>query len=314
VTALQGAAPQKIEATLTIQQASHLLNVPASTLRSWERRYDLPTTPRTPGGHRRYSSKELNELRLMRDEITRGKRPAAARLSVQRLLQQPEPARSMVAEFLAAAQAMDPARIRTCLDRATDNLGLGTTIDEVLLPAMRQIGWWWEIGTCDVAHEHLATEAARTWLGKVVAFAPDPRHPGSILLACGPRDWHSLGLEAFGTLLTRAGWQCRVLGAATPLAALLTAIRATGPAGVVVVSHLASGQRAAIQAIRAVAALDLPVFYAGNAFLTSPTRRRLPGTYLGDNHQDAVRRIETSLASKNGTPRRSSRHPNDQTP
>ena len=32
---------------LTIQQASSLLTVPVSTLRSWERRYDVPTTART---------------------------------------------------------------------------------------------------------------------------------------------------------------------------------------------------------------------------------------------------------------------------
>ncbi|MGH3810892.1 MAG: MerR family transcriptional regulator [Pseudonocardiaceae bacterium] len=293
--ALDSTAAPDAETALTIQQASRLLQVPASTLRSWERRYDIPTTPRTPGGHRRYGVQELTELRLMRDEIARGKRAGAARAGVRRLVQQPEPARSIVAEFLAAAQVMEPTRIRTCLDHATDTLGLGAAIDEVMMPAMRQIGWWWETGRCDVAHEHLATDATRTWLGKIVAFAPHPRHPGSLLLACGPRDWHSLGLEAFGAVLTQAGWQCRILGAATPIPALRTTIQATNPAGVVVAAHLSSGQRAAIETIRAAADLAVPLFYAGNTFIASPTRQRLPGTYLGDNHQNALRSIEASL-------------------
>ncbi|MGH3797128.1 MAG: MerR family transcriptional regulator [Pseudonocardiaceae bacterium] len=294
------AAPTpRTEAGLTIQQCSHLLQVPASTLRSWERRYDLPTTSRTAGGHRRYNTEALHELRLMRDEIARGKRAAAARHSVRQLLQQSESARGAVAEFLTAAQAMDPARIRVCLDGAVDQLGLGATIDEVMMPAMRQVGWWWETGRCDVAHEHLATDATRVWLGKTIAFTPHRDARRSLLLACGPRDWHSLGLEAFAALLTQAGWRCRVLGATTPVPALLTAIRATDPVGVVVVSHLSSSRRCAIEGIRAVAGIPVRVFYAGNAFIAAPIRRRLPGTYLGDSHQDAVRTIEASLTNGN---------------
>jgi hypothetical protein len=63
-------------ANLAIKEAGELLHVPAPTLRSWERRYGLPTTARSAGGHRRYTSEALNQLRLMRDEIAIG-RPAA---------------------------------------------------------------------------------------------------------------------------------------------------------------------------------------------------------------------------------------------
>ena len=53
----------------TIGHVSRLTGVPAATLRSWERRYGLPTTLRSLGGHRRYTFAALNQLRLMRDEI-----------------------------------------------------------------------------------------------------------------------------------------------------------------------------------------------------------------------------------------------------
>ena len=171
---------------MTIQQASSLLTVPVSTLRSWERRYDLPTTSRTSGGHRRYTMVAIDELRLMRDEIARGKRAADAAASARLLLQPAEPARRFIDAFLDAAQAMDPGRIRTSLDDATDELGLGPTIDEVMMPAMRRVGRWWETGRCGVGHEHLATEAVRTWLGKITAFAPEPRRLAPVVLACGP--------------------------------------------------------------------------------------------------------------------------------
>ena len=284
------------DAPLTIREASRLLAVPVSTLRSWELRYGLPRTARTEGGHRRYLAAALDELRLMRDEIARGKRAAEAAASTRLLLGRAGPARGFVDRLLTAARDMDPGMARVCLDDSAHELGLGATIDDVLLPAMRQIGRWWETGHCDVGHEHLTTEAARTWLGRVVAFAPEPHRTGRILLACGPSDTHSLGLEAFGALLTHSGWPCRTLGARTPVATLVTTAAAVDARAIVVISHVSAGRRPAVEAITAAAALGVPVFYAGNAFIARPVRRRLPGTYLGDSQRDAVGIIEAALA------------------
>jgi MerR family transcriptional regulator, light-induced transcriptional regulator len=279
---------------LTIRQASSLLAVPVSTLRSWERRYDIPRTARTTGGHRRYGRTAIDELRLMRDEIARGKRAGQAAVSARLLLEPPEPARALVEAFLVAAQAMDPAHVRSCLDAAAEQLGLDAALDEVMMPAMRRLGRRWEVGRCDVGHEHLATEAVRTWLGRIIAFAPQPQHPGPVVLACGPHDTHTLGLEALTALLVRDGRRCRLLGARTPVTALVTTARTVDAAAVVVVSHLSVGRRSAGDAIRAAAELGVPVFYAGNAFVALPTRR-LPAVYLGDSLSAAARTVDAAL-------------------
>ncbi len=52
---------------LSIQAVSRLLQVPAPTIRSWERRYGIPTTSRSAGGHRRFFPAEVTALRAMRD-------------------------------------------------------------------------------------------------------------------------------------------------------------------------------------------------------------------------------------------------------
>src|SRR4051812_27451518 len=57
---------------LTISSVSSLLGVPVPTLRSWERRYGFPSPARTNGRHRRYAMDEVELLRALRDEITRG--------------------------------------------------------------------------------------------------------------------------------------------------------------------------------------------------------------------------------------------------
>lgn len=283
---------------MTIQQVSALLAVPVSTLRTWEHRYSVPGVVRTRGGHRRYPAQVIDELRIIRDEIARGRRAGDAATTARLLVDSDEPGRDLVERFLEAARAMDQGGVRSCLDDAADRLGLGATVDLVLVPAMRRIGHWWEIGSCDVGHEHLATEAARTWLSRIVAFAPEPRPGGCVLLACGPRDLHSLGLEAFGMLLVSEGRACRVLGARTPVPALTVAAETLDAAGVVVVSHLAVGRRPAVAALSAMAAQGRPPFYAGNAFLTRPSRRRVPGRYLGESHREAVHLLEETLAGR----------------
>jgi MerR family transcriptional regulator, light-induced transcriptional regulator len=280
---------------LHIQQVSELLGVPAPTLRSWERRYGLPTTQRSSGGHRRYSEEALRQLRLMRDEVARGRRAADAARSVRVLLDPAGPGTARIDELLAASQRMEPAAIRAALDRAHDELGLAVTLDHVLMPAMRQIGAWWETGRCDVAQEHLTTEVARGWLARMVALAPAPSHERPVLLACGPRDLHTLGLEALAGLLTHRRRGCRVLGARTPERTLVTAAIATEAAAVVVVSHLATQRRPAVEALRAVAAIGCPVYYAGNAFLFPGARRGVPGDWLGDNLATAADVITAAL-------------------
>ncbi len=264
-----------------INAVAQLLGVPMPTLRSWELRYGIPSLSRGPGQHRRYLPEEITALRLMRDEIARGQKAAAAAQSVRSMLGSQGPAQESIHRILAAAERLDPGSVRAGLDESVGQLGLASTIDEVLLPAMRQIGVWWAIGHCDVVQEHMATEAVRAWLDRRSAFAPAPTRPRPILLACGPGDLHTIGLESTALLLRYGGWGCRVLGARTSTMTIAAAARATPVAAVVLVSHLATGRHRAIESIRAVDELGVPVFYAGNAFTTPRSRRGVPGRYLG---------------------------------
>jgi MerR family transcriptional regulator, light-induced transcriptional regulator len=126
--------------------------VRAATIRSWERRYGVPIAGRSDGGHRRFSAEQLQMVRRMRDEISRGHRAVEAAALVKAA--QTRPTDPLITAFLSAAHLLDPTGIGQILDDARHALGLGRAIDEILLPAMREIGRWWETGRCDVAHEH----------------------------------------------------------------------------------------------------------------------------------------------------------------
>ncbi len=104
-----------------------------------------------------------------------------------------------------------------------------------------------------------------------------------------------MGLEALGALLAQQRIGSRVLGPRTTLRTLLAASLVTPGAVVVVVSHLPTQRRSAIESLDAVAATGVPTFYAGNAFLFASSRARVPGTYLGESIAAAAAAVGASL-------------------
>jgi methanogenic corrinoid protein MtbC1 len=231
----------------------------------------------------------------MRDQIARGTRASLAAENVRELLGLAGPAADYITDILAAAERSDPVEVREQLSRAQAALGLPACLDDVLLPAMQQIGLWWQTGRCDVDQEHLTTEAARAWLETLTAYAPPPARSATIVLACGPTDLHTIGLEALCILLRYQHWTCRLLGARTSTPALSAAIHASNANAVVIVSHISTGRQRAIQSLREASRRGATVFYAGNAFTAPRSRRNLPGTYLGTRLQEACRIIEAQL-------------------
>jgi len=231
----------------------------------------------------------------MRDEIARGQQASDAARSVLTMFNRRELV--WVQQFLVASEQMDPSAVREVLDQANDALGLEATLDHVLMPAMRQVGSWWETGRCDIGREHLTTEVVRGWLARLLALAPAPTSSRPILLACGPRDLHTLGLEALAVLLAQHKCGLRVLGARVPQRTLHTAMVATDAAAVVLVSHLPSHRRPAVDSIRSIAESGCPVYYAGNAFLLPSARISVPGTYLGESVSAAAAHLRKELTS-----------------
>jgi hypothetical protein len=173
------------------------------------------------------------------------------------------------------------------LEQSRASLGLGPCIDAVLLPAMRQVGAWWQDETIGIETERLTTEAARGWLETLALQAPPPDDRPPMVLACGPGERHSLGLEALGVLLRYRRRACRLLGARTSGQALITAINVNRPSGLVLVSHHRTSRRGATDSLQQVALLVPALFYAGAAFATDASRRDVPGTYLGTNIEAA---------------------------
>ena len=106
----------------TIAAVSSLLGIPVPTIRSWERRYGFPVPSRTQGKHRRYSVDEIDQLRMMRDEITRGHSASEAVDIVRRYATEDRPRAELLDRFLEAAMRLDPTKLREVLMRGAESM------------------------------------------------------------------------------------------------------------------------------------------------------------------------------------------------
>jgi MerR family transcriptional regulator, light-induced transcriptional regulator len=292
--------PRVPEGGLPISAVSLLLEIPVPTIRSWERRYAFPTPSRTHGSHRRYGIEEVEQLRALRDEIAAGRSAAEAVVQIRRVRSHESrgPA-GWTQSLLDAAMRFDSFGIRATIQEAAMGIGIDRTIESVLLPVLREIGTRWESGRCDVANEHFASQEIRRWLSAQLALSGSRRATRSAVLACGPKDLHTIGLEGFYVILTRRGWNCHYLGEVTPTSSLVATIESVTPEAVVIVSQLGSHRAATVASIRA-AAKKAPerVFYGGRAFLSARARRGVPGVYLGEEMVAAAALMESARSEQ----------------
>lgn len=70
----------------SIGAISRILDIPTSTIRSWEERYAVVVPERSPGGHRLYTRDQVEQLRFISAQVADGMQPGDAhRLLEERL-------------------------------------------------------------------------------------------------------------------------------------------------------------------------------------------------------------------------------------
>lgn len=219
---------------LRIGEFARRVGVSPELLRAWERRYGLLQPVRSDGGFRLYTDEDAERVARMRRALDEGLSAAEA---ARRALTQERPAEGRfdnARERIAAAiRAYDEPTIHIFLDEAFAHFALETVLEELVLPALRDVGGAWERGELEIAQEHFASHVFRE---RLLALA---RHWGRgggplAILACPPGEKHDIGLIAFGLVLRSHGWRILFLGADTPFQTVARAAAATDPKLVVV--------------------------------------------------------------------------------
>ncbi len=249
----------------TIRQAAARSGVPATLLRAWERRYGIVRPQRTAAGYRLYDDAAIELLRAMRLLVDSGwsAREAAARvvaadatelssigleLGTAPLLDGPFAA--LVTQFVVAAAAMDGGAMNGALDRAFSTARFETVADEMLLPALRQVGRRWASGEMSVAAEHAASAAVMRRLGMAFEAAGDRPDGATILVGLPPGSRHEGAAMAFAVAARRAGLDAVYLGPDVPADSWLDAARRRNARAVVLGAVTADDVKPATSTLR----------------------------------------------------------------
>ena len=151
VTALSGEPDAGSDLTWGVGAVSSRLNVTASTLRTWERRYGVGPSFRTQGGHRRYTEHDIDRVELMRRLLSRGVSAQDAARVARSLNREDldlalsdgyhEPAEIPHAEedFLAAVVGGDRAELSQLFAGVLRQTSVTTAWRDVLAPVLRRM-------------------------------------------------------------------------------------------------------------------------------------------------------------------------------
>jgi DNA-binding transcriptional MerR regulator len=258
-------------ADFPLRVATRVTGLKPELLRAWETRHGAIHPRRTPGGSRRYSARDLDRLRLLRDVVAAGHRIGrVARLDdaalSQLLLESGGEGVDAVDRAIDAAERLEASEVRDVLRAELEARGVFDFATEFAIPLLVEVGRRWEQGGLSVSAEHLVSSLVRSTLTDLVARAdPVVGHPDLVLatppvgrpdlvLATPPGERHDLGTLVAAIVAVRAGARPSFVGADVPIADLATRVIESG-ASVLVLGLVTLDPERAAASLRELRAL-----------------------------------------------------------
>jgi DNA-binding transcriptional MerR regulator len=257
-----------MEAHLRIGELSRRVGVSTELLRAWERRYGLLRPERSSGGFRLYDASDEARVRVMQAHLEQGVSAAeAARLALSGLgaaeaaLPPREAPGQELSRLRAALDDFDELEAHAVIDELLGRFTLDTTLRDIILPYLHELGDRWERREISVAQEHFASALIRgrlLSLGRGWGRGVGPH----VIVAGAPGEQHDLGLIAFALAIRARGWRVTFLGSDTPPADLAAMAEQLEP-DLVVVGAVTRERFSAADAELAALAQVAPLAVAG---------------------------------------------------
>lgn len=227
-------------------------------IRVWEKRYGAVTPERTPTNRRLYSEADIERLRLLRLAGEQGHsigqvatmpsevlgellarelaRPASGgnggdllRRTQGRGSETGAPeAEELLGLALEAIERLDAGGLEHALGRASLALSRPALIEQVIAPLLQAVGEGWEHGTLRVAHEHMTTAVARTFLANLMGAYAAPQGSPLLVAATPAGQLHELGALTAAVTAAAEGWRVLYLGPSLPAEEIALAAQTHG--------------------------------------------------------------------------------------
>ena len=306
-----------------IRELVRRTGVNASTLRAWENRHNLLTPTRTPSGHRLYSQQDVQRIRRLQELLAQGlslgdiapllseevDAPVDAG-SQDALLELPITAGSTwhgyLRETLYALENFSTERLDSLYNEACALYPIDIVTDNLLIPALEQLGKRWDKRPSGIAEEHFFTAWLRNKLGARLHHAASLPRGGQLIMACLPHENHEIGLLVFALAALQRGHRIVYLGANMPTRQIVHVARQTHAQGIVLSGRQVADPEAALSDIAWLAdAVDTPLF-VGSHFSTQAWEQlqALGATPLGTDMGVGMRLMESRLHAQSRSPAR----------
>lgn len=219
---------------MSIGAVSKATGIPKETLRTWERRYNFPKPQRSNTGHRRYSSKIIEPLKLIYIALEQGHRPSQVvgqdLETLRQLLDITTPnyisptssaapedplssSEQTVAKWMKHVHQLDQAQLRSDLEHAWFEMGPRAFLTDLLAPFLNEVGHAWHEGRIAVFHEQFASQQLRDFLSTQWNSISARSNGPNILLATLPGEYHLIGLHMAACIMAITGYQVHLIGA-----------------------------------------------------------------------------------------------------
>lgn len=288
----------------SIKAAAKATGVTESRLRTWERRYGIPTPSRTDSGRRQFGEEDLNVIRRMAALIDAGmaasEAAAAVRSEPTASAQLLEASRThpLVELLVQKATAFDVGWILRIVRDSVYSNGWETTMERVVFPALRALNRDWSEGRTTMAHVRFAHELVR---GEVLAEVAKLEVPGdgaaTVLLVCAEDDPYDIAALALALVLRQKGIRVIYLGCSVPTTDLIDAARQLEPEVLCMIGSRRASPGALARCARTLVADRLPSkLFVGGSVLTRRDAPEIPGIHLPQSLPGAVERLVATLA------------------
>jgi DNA-binding transcriptional MerR regulator len=285
-----------------------------ATLRAWERRYGLIKPQRSAGGHRLYTRQDVELLKWL---VERQKEGLSISRAVEMWKTYPQSEQNLLThttnlhsgtgesmvdelrdQWIAACLAFDDRAASQTLQQAFAIAPPETVSMQVLQKGLVQIGERWYDGSATVQQEHFASAFAIRRLNALITSCAAPTRPGSIVVACPPREEHDFILLLATYLLRRNGWNVLYLGSNVPLSNLDTTIQSAQPSLVLSAAQTLSTAASLREMSEFLVTQATPLAFGGRIFHLIPeVIKHISGYYLGDDIESVPRIVEILITA-----------------
>lgn len=273
-------------------------DVSESTIKRWADAGMLGCR-KTIGGHRKFELEDIiefqNQCDLAKKEAAeKGKTECSGEL--KHLLKESD-FQELASRYKQAALAGQSVLVSSLLTQSSQHgFSIATIGEEIIRPAMQEVGEMWRTGKIRVLDEHLATLStieALTDLHEQVAKNACPDRLA--IVGCSEGELHQLGSILVRDMLEAEGWKVVYLGSHTPLFSFAEAINRFKPQLVCISITMMDNLERAVRDYetlrRAALKHETKIIIGGAALKCGQLRARFRGALYLESLHDLLRMV-----------------------